>query len=93
MIRGWWQSDEKLKSFLKNPQTIVGFAILTVMVLLAVFAPVICPGNPLFSVENRFRRRIRSSLWNVAFGASLLSLIVGIALGALSGYIGAGWTI
>ena len=27
---------KKLKSFLKNPQTIVGFAILTVMVLLAV---------------------------------------------------------
>ncbi len=102
---------KKLKSFLKNPQTIVGFAILTVMVLLAVFAPVICPGNPLFSVGKPLQAPSKEffmgtdylgrDVWSMlvwgsrisilfAFGASLLSLIVGIVLGALSGYIG-GW--
>ena len=102
---------KKLKSFLKNPQTIVGFAILTVMVLLAVFAPVICPGNPLFSVGKPLQAPnqeffmgtdyLGRDVWAMlvwgsrisilfAFGASLLSLIVGIVLGALSGYIG-GW--
>lgn len=102
---------KKLKSFLKNPQTIVGFAILTVMVLLAVFAPVICPGNPLFSAGKPLQAPnqeffmgtdyLGRDVWAMlvwgsrisilfAFGASLLSLIVGIVLGALSGYIG-GW--
>ena len=92
---------KKLKSFLKNPQTIVGFAILTVMVLLAVFAPVICPGNPLFSVGKPLQAPnqeffmgtdyLGRDVWAMlvwgsrisilfAFGASLLSLIVGIVL-------------
>lgn len=102
---------KKLKKFLKDPQTIVGLFILTVMLLLAIFAPAICPGNPLFTVgrpllapggefpmgTDYLGRDVWAMLvWGsrisitFAFGASLLSLIVGIVLGALSGYIG-GW--
>lgn len=41
---------KKLKSFLCNPQTILGLIILAIMLTLSILAPVICPGNPLFSV-------------------------------------------
>lgn len=41
---------KKFKSFITNPQTIIGSVILLMMAVFAVLAPVICPGNPLFSV-------------------------------------------
>lgn len=102
---------KKLKTFLKNPQAIIGLVILAVMLALALFAPVICPGNPLFSVGKPLQAPggeypmgtdyLGRDVWAMlvwgsrisitfAFGASLLSLVVGIVLGALSGYIG-GW--
>lgn len=102
---------KKLKLFLKNPQTIIGLIILTVMLVLAVFAPLICPGNPLFTVGKPLQAPdaaflmgtdyLGRDVWAMlvwgsrvsiifAFGASLLSLMIGIVLGALSGYIG-GW--
>ena len=102
---------KKVKMFLKDPQSIIGLCILTVMLVLAIFAPVICPGNPIFSVgvplqapgqdfllgTDYLGRDVWAMLvWGsrvsiiFAFGASVLSLVVGIVLGALSGYIG-GW--
>lgn len=102
---------KKLKSFLTNPQTVTGLVILVIMLGLAALAPVICPGNPLFSVGKPLQAPggdffmgtdyLGRDVWAMlvwgsrisiifAFGASLLSLIVGIVLGALSGYIG-GW--
>ena len=84
---------KKVKMFLKDPQSIIGLCILTVMLVLAIFAPVICPGNPIFSVGVPLQAML---VWGsrvsiiFAFGASVLSLLVGIVLGALSGYIG-GW--
>lgn len=41
---------KKFKQFMKEPQTIAGLVILSVILILAIFAPVLCPGNPLFSV-------------------------------------------
>ena len=41
---------KKVKTFLKDPQSIIGLIILAVMLVMAIFAPVICPGNPIFSV-------------------------------------------
>lgn len=41
---------KKFKQFIKEPQTIAGLVILSVILFLAAFAPVLCPGNPLFSV-------------------------------------------
>lgn len=102
---------KKLKSFLKDPQTVTGLVILVIMLGLAAMAPVLCPGNPLFSVAKPLQPPggdyimgtdyLGRDVWAMlvwgsrisilfAFGASLLSLIVGIVLGALSGYIG-GW--
>lgn len=102
---------KKLRTFLTNPQTIIGLIILAVMLALAALAPVISPGNPLFSVGKPLQAPggeflmgtdyLGRDVWAMlvwgsrisilfAFGASLLSLIVGIVLGALSGYIG-GW--
>lgn len=102
---------KKLKSFLKDPQTVTGLVILVIMLGLAAMAPVLCPGNPLFSVAKPLQSPggdyimgtdyLGRDVWAMlvwgsrisilfAFGASLLSLIVGIVLGALSGYIG-GW--
>ena len=102
---------KKVKTFLKDPQSIIGLIILAVMLVMAIFAPVICPGNPIFSVgvplqapgqdfllgTDYLGRDVWAMLvWGsrvsiiFAFGASVLSLLVGIVLGALSGYIG-GW--
>ena len=41
---------KKAKQFFTNKQTIVGLIILAVLVFMAIFAPVLAPGNPLFSV-------------------------------------------
>ena len=41
---------KKAKRFFTNKQTIVGLIILAVLVFMAVFAPLLAPGNPLFSV-------------------------------------------
>lgn len=102
---------KKLKTFLKNPQTIIGIVILAFMLLAALFAPIICPGNPMFTVGKPLQAPggeffmgtdyLGRDVWSMvvwgsrisiifAFGAALLSLVVGIVLGALSGYIG-GW--
>ena len=101
----------KVKTFFRGPQSTIGLIILAVMWILAMFAPVICPGSPLFSVGAPLQAPggdflmgtdyLGRDVWAMlvwgsrvsiifAFGASLLSLLVGIVLGALSGYIG-GW--
>ena len=100
---------KKLKQFLCNKQTVVGLIILVILMVMAVFAPVICPGNPLFSVgqpiqppggeflmgtDNMGRNVWAMVVWGsrvsmiFAFGAAGLSLVIGVVLGALSGYIG-----
>ena len=92
---------KKLKSFLTNPQTVTGLVILVIMLGLAALAPVgkplQAPGGDFIMGTDYLGRDVWAMLvWGsrisiiFAFGASLLSLIVGIVLGALSGYIG-GW--
>ena len=102
---------KKFKAFIKNPQAIIGIVILVIMLAIAALAPVICPGNPLFSVGRPLQAPggdfpmgtdfLGRDVWAMvvwgsrisiifAFGASFLSLVIGIVLGALSGYIG-GW--
>lgn len=102
---------KKFKTFIKNPQAIIGIVILIAMLTIAALAPVICPGNPLFSVGRPLQAPggdfpmgtdfLGRDVWAMvvwgsrisiifAFGASFLSLVIGIVLGALSGYIG-GW--
>lgn len=102
---------KKFKAFIKNPQAIIGIIILVIMLTIAALAPVICPGNPLFSVGRPLQAPggdfpmgtdfLGRDVWAMvvwgsrisiifAFGASFLSLVIGIVLGALSGYIG-GW--
>ena len=100
---------KKAKRFFTNKQTIVGLIILAVLVFMAVFAPLLAPGNPLFSVgapiqapggefllgtDNMGRDVFAMIVWGsrvsmiFAFGAAGLSLVIGVVLGALSGYIG-----
>jgi peptide/nickel transport system permease protein len=100
---------KKLKSFIKDPQTIIGMVILFVIIALAILAPVICPGKPLFSVGKPMSApssqhyfgtdHMGRDVWAMivwgsrisvifAFGAAALSLIIGVVMGALSGYIG-----
>ena len=102
---------KKFRTFIKDPQAIIGIVILIAMLAIAALAPVICPGNPLFSVGRPLQAPggdfpmgtdfLGRDVWAMvvwgsrisiifAFGASFLSLVIGIVLGALSGYIG-GW--
>ena len=102
---------KKFRTFIKDPQAIIGIVILIAMLAVAALAPVICPGNPLFSVGRPLQAPggdfpmgtdfLGRDVWAMvvwgsrisiifAFGASFLSLVIGIVLGALSGYIG-GW--
>lgn len=102
---------KKFRTFIKDPQAIIGIIILIAMLAIAALAPVICPGNPLFSVGRPLQAPggdfpmgtdfLGRDVWAMvvwgsrisiifAFGASFLSLVIGIVLGALSGYIG-GW--
>lgn len=100
---------KRLKMFLRDPQTIIGLVILSVIIAVALLAPLICPGKPLFSVgspmqapggdhpfgtDHMGRDVFAMMVWGsrvsvvFAFGAALLSLVIGVVLGALSGYIG-----
>lgn len=100
---------KKTKQFFRDPQAIIGIAILIVIIILAIIAPRLCPGNPLFSVgspmqapsaEHYFgtdhmgRDVFSMIVWGsrisviFAFGAAMLSLLIGVVMGALSGYIG-----
>lgn len=99
----------KLRIFLKNKQTRIGICILAVLFIMALFAPLLSPGNPLFSIgapiqkpsaehlfgtDNMGRDVWAMIVWGsrismiFAFGAAGLSLMIGVILGALSGYIG-----
>lgn len=99
----------KFKQFIKNRQTIIGLVILVVLMAFAIFAPMLCPGNPLFSAgpplikpgteylfgtDNMGRSVFSLVIWGsrvsmvFAFGAAGISLVIGVVLGALSGYIG-----
>lgn len=100
---------KRLMVFLRNKQTIIGLSILSILIASALLAPVISPGEPLFSVgpplqkpssefifgtDNMGRDVWAMIIWGsrismvFAFGAAGLSLIIGVVLGALSGYIG-----
>ncbi len=99
----------KWKIFITKPKTILGIIILLVLLAFAMLAPVICPGNPLYSVGSPLQKPSKDHpfgtdnlgadvfaqvLWGsrvsmlIAFGAAGISLIIGIALGAISGYVG-----
>ena len=100
---------KKFKQFIKDPQTIIGLVILFLILMLAILAETLCPGNPLFSVGTPMQApssefwmgtdHMGRDVWAMivwgsrisvlfAFGASMLSLVIGIVMGALSGYIG-----
>lgn len=99
----------RLKTFLTNKQSILGLSILVVLIVLAILAPIISPGDPLFSkgapiqspssdfifgTDDMGRDVWAMIVWGsqvsmvFAFGAAGLSLIIGVVLGALAGYIG-----
>ncbi|CCQ96962.1 conserved membrane hypothetical protein [[Clostridium] ultunense Esp] len=99
----------RLKIFITNKQTIIGLCILSVLLVFAIFAPVISPGDPLFSKGAPIQRPNKEHIFGTdnmgrdvwamivwgsrismvfAFGAAGISLIIGVVLGALSGYIG-----
>ena len=100
---------KKVRLFLKNKQTIIGLVLLAILMVCAVFAPLISPGAPLFSVggpiqspnsefifgtDNMGRDVFAMVVWGArvsmvfAFGAAGLSVLIGVVLGAISGYIG-----
>lgn len=100
---------KKLTVFLRNKQTIIGLIILSILLLVALFAPIISSGDPLFSKGSPIQKPSRAHIFGTdnmgrdvfsmiiwgsrvsmlfAFGAAGLSLIIGVILGALSGYIG-----
>ncbi|WP_077357480.1 ABC transporter permease [Virgibacillus halodenitrificans] len=99
----------RLKQLLKDKYAVIGITVLFSLLIVAIFAPMISPGNPLHSVgspiqkpsvENFFgtdemgRDVFAMIVWGsrismqFALGAAGLSLIIGVVLGALSGYIG-----
>jgi len=98
-----------LKQLFKDRSSLIGFSVLAILILTAILAPLISPGNPLHSVgapllspsgdhffgtDEMGRDVWDMTIWGsrvslqFALGAAGLSLIVGIVLGALSGYIG-----
>lgn len=100
---------KRLKQLLKDKFAVIGISILLFLLIIAIFAPVISPGNPLHSVGSPIQKpsadyffgtdEMGRDVWAMivwgsrvsmqfALGAAGLSLIVGVILGALSGYIG-----
>lgn len=100
---------KKIKIFIRDKYSIIGLSILTILLLAAIFAPIISPGDPLFSkgvpiqkpssehifgTDEMGRDVWAMTIWGsrismeFAFGAAGLSLLIGVILGALSGYIG-----
>lgn len=98
-----------LKPLFKDKFALIGALVLTLLILIAIFAPIISPGNPLHSVGSPIQKpsmehffgtdEIGRDVWAMvvwgsrvsmqfALGAAGLSLIIGVVLGALSGYIG-----
>lgn len=102
--------NEVLKRFLKNKLAVIGFVILTIFVLAAIFAPVITSFDrdsiDLMNIESApnslhilgtdelgrdvFTRLLyggRVSL-GVALCATVIQLLIGVSLGAVSGFYG-----
>lgn len=98
-----------LKRFLRKKETIIGLIILGFMAVVGAFAPLISPGDALFSVAAPMQKPSAAFwfgtddigrdvfgmvVWGArismifAFGAAGLSLIIGVLLGAISGYVG-----
>lgn len=93
----------------RSTGSLIGLGIVLLLLALALLAPTISPGNPLFSVARPMQppsaehlfgtdhtgRDIQAMIvWGsrvsllFAFGAAGISLIVGVVLGAISGYFG-----
>ncbi|MFA1819600.1 ABC transporter permease [Virgibacillus oceani] len=100
---------KRFKQLFKDKFAVIGFSVLALLFMVAVFAPIISPGNPLHSVGAPIQQpsgehffgtdEMGRDVWDMviwgsrvsmqfALGAAGLSLIIGIVLGALSGYIG-----
>jgi peptide/nickel transport system permease protein len=87
----------------ENPLSAVGFAILVILVFLAIFGPLIAPYDPLAPLSVRLGtdqlgRDILSRLIDatrldlgIAFAAVLLAFVFGTGLGLLAGYYGGWW--
>jgi peptide/nickel transport system permease protein len=94
----------------RNPVTVIGFFIVTVVVFCAIFAPIIAPYNPLAlnpkdrtsppsqhnilgtdeygrDIFSRILYAARVDLF-IAFTSVAISAVVGVFLGATSGYLG-----
>ncbi|WP_040978450.1 ABC transporter permease [Oceanobacillus jeddahense] len=100
---------KRLKQLFKDKFAIIGASVLILLFIVAIFAPIISPGDPLHSIGSPIQKpssdhffgtdEMGRDVWDMiiwgsrvsmqfAFGAAGLSLIVGVILGALSGYIG-----
>ena len=100
---------KRLRLLSKDKFAVIAVVVLFLLVLVALFAPIISPGNPLHSVgapiqppseahwfgTDQMGRDVFSMVvWGsrvsltFALGAAGVSLVIGVILGALSGYIG-----
>lgn len=100
---------KRFKRLFKDKFVLIGAFVLTLLFMVAIFAPIISPGDPLYSVGSPIQKpsgehffgtdEIGRDVWAMviwgsrvsmqfALGAAGLSLIIGVVLGALSGYIG-----
>ena len=100
---------KRLRLLSKDKFAVIAVVVLFLLVLVALFAPIISPGNPIHSVgapiqppseahwfgTDQMGRDVFSMVvWGsrvsltFALGAAGVSLVIGVILGALSGYIG-----
>ena len=98
------------RRFVRNRLAVAGLAMLAIVVLVAIFAPLLAPADPeiqdltntqaspssahWFGTDQNGRDQLSKVLYGtrialmVAGGAVFLSLLVGIVLGAVAGYLG-----
>ena len=67
----------RFRVFIRNPQTVIGLAILTVLLVVAIMAPLLSPGNPLFSVANPLIRPCKEHLFGTDnMGRDVFAMLV-----------------
>jgi len=97
------------KRFITNKYAIIGMSLLFIFILVALLAPIISPGDPLFSEGAPMQKpskqfffgtdNLGNDVWSMvvwgtrvsmqfAIGSAGIALVIGVILGALSGYIG-----
>jgi ABC-type dipeptide/oligopeptide/nickel transport system permease subunit len=106
---GW---REFWRRFRKNRLAVIGLIFIVLLLLVAIFAPLIAPYDPISDRTNQFRASPSKDHWfgtdrigrdmfsRVVYGArvslrigitaTLISLFIGVVLGAISGFFGGG---